>query len=112
MTRTRMFVVSSAIGLAVSAAWLAGIAIRSADAQQAPADASKAAGHAHKPGAAPHDHDHPPIPAAYANVHIPTHVWTDPKMLAKGKEIFTAKCALCHGEKGDGKGPGSVNQAG
>ena len=36
-------------------------------------------------------------------------VWTDPKMLAKGKEIFTAKCALCHGEKGDGKGPGSVN---
>ena len=36
-------------------------------------------------------------------------VWTDPKMIAKGKEIFIAKCALCHGEKGDGKGPGSVN---
>ena len=28
---------------------------------------------------------------------------------AKGKEIFVAKCALCHGEKGDGKGPGAVN---
>ena len=27
----------------------------------------------------------------------------------KGKEIFAAKCALCHGEKGDGKGPGSAN---
>ena len=36
-----------------------------------------------------HDHDHPPIPAAYENAHIPTHAWTDPKMLAKGKEIFT-----------------------
>jgi len=30
-------------------------------------------------------------------------------MIAKGKEIFTAKCVLCHGETGDGKGPGSVN---
>jgi Cu/Ag efflux protein CusF len=30
-------------------------------------------------------------------------------MIAKDKEIFTAKCALCHGEKGDGKGPGAVN---
>jgi mono/diheme cytochrome c family protein len=109
VTRTRMFVVRSAIGLVVSVAWLAGIAISSTHAQQAPADASKATGHAHKPGAAQHDHDHPPIPAAYANAHIPTNVWTDPRMLVKGKEIFTAKCALCHGEKGDGKGPGSVN---
>ena len=30
-------------------------------------------------------------------------------MIAKGKEIYMAKCALCHGEKGDGKGPGSAN---
>ena len=90
MTRTRMFVVSSAIGLVVSAAWLAGIAIRSGHAQQAPADASKAAGHAHKPGAAQHDHDHPPIPAAYANAHIPTHSGQTQDS-RQGKEIFTAK---------------------
>lgn len=109
MTRTRVLVVLATVGFAVSAGWLAGIAVRSAQAQQPPAKASGAAGHAHKPGSPQHDHDHPPIPAAYANAHIPTHVWTDPKMLAKGKEIFTAKCALCHGEKGDGKGPGSVN---
>ena len=81
MTRTRILV-SITVGLAVSAAWLAGIAVANGQ----------------------HDHEHPPIPPAYANAHIPTHVWTDPMMLAKGKEIFTAKCALCHGERGDGRG--------
>lgn len=30
-------------------------------------------------------------------------------MIARGKEIFDAKCALCHGQKGDGKGPGAAN---
>ncbi len=109
MTRMRTLVVIGTVGLAVSAAWLAGTAVGSAQTQQPPAKASGSAGHTDKPGGPQHDHDHPPIAAAYANAHIPTHVWTDPKMLAKGKEIFTAKCALCHGEKGDGKGPGSVN---
>jgi mono/diheme cytochrome c family protein len=86
VTRTRILVPIT-VGLAVSTTWLAGIAV----------------------GSGPHDHEHAPIAAAYANAHIPTHVWTDPEMIARGKEIFTAKCALCHGEKGDGKGPGSVN---
>ena len=106
MTRIRILVVIGAVGLAVSTPCLV---VSGAQAQQPPAKASGAPGHTHKPGSPQHDHDHPPIPAAYTNAHIPTHVWTDPKMLAKGKEIFTAKCALCHGEKGDGKGPGSVN---
>jgi mono/diheme cytochrome c family protein len=56
-----------------------------------------------------HDHEHPAVPAAYANAHIPEKVWTDLTMIAKGKEIYLAKCALCHGEKGDGKGPGAAN---
>ena len=103
MARTRVSVVIVMVGLAVSAAWLAGLTLRSAQAQQTPASPPKAKGHGHG------DHEHPAVPAAYANAHIPTRVWTDPKMLAKGKEIFTVKCALCHGEKGDGKGPGSVN---
>lgn len=61
------------------------------------------------PAAGAHAHVHAPVPAAYAMSHIPARVWTDPRMIARGKEIFTAKCALCHGEKGDGKGPGSAN---
>jgi mono/diheme cytochrome c family protein len=110
VTRTRVFVITVMVGLAMSAASLAGLAIRSAQAQQPPASAPKAGDHGHKPGNAAHgDHEHPPIAAAYANTQIPPGVWTDPKMIAKGKEIFIAKCALCHGEKGDGKGPGSVN---
>jgi hypothetical protein len=66
------------------------------------------AAHKHAPGAHG-DHDHPAVPAAYANAHVPAEAWTDPRMIARGKEIFIAKCALCHGEKGDGKGPGAAN---
>ena len=56
-----------------------------------------------------HDHDHPAVPPAYAKAHLPDSAWTDPKMLARGREIYVAKCALCHGEKGDGRGPGAAN---
>ena len=51
------------------------------------------------------DHDHAAVPDAYANAHVPERVWTDPAMIARGKEIYATKCALCHDEKGDGKGP-------
>jgi mono/diheme cytochrome c family protein len=61
-------------------------------------------------GAGAHeDHEHPPVPAAYAGAHVPIHVWTDPRAIAKGKEVFAAKCALCHGENGNGKGSGAAN---
>ena len=93
MTRTRMFVVIGAVGLAVSAAWLADIAVRSAHAQQAPADASKAAGHAHKPGSPQHDHDHPPIPAAYGNAHIPTHA-VGARLAVHGQRVVSNKWLL------------------
>jgi len=28
--------------------------------------------------------------------------------IQKGKEVFEQKCALCHGDKGDGKGPAAA----
>lgn len=89
MTRTRLSLVVLIVGLIVSAAGVCGPTARCA--------------YAHE------DHVHPSVPAAYANAHLPTGVWTDPPTIARGQEIFAAKCAVCHGERGDGKGPGAAN---
>ena len=104
MTRT-----GTTATLLVVAVVLAAAGARHAEAQQPKASAPKVPAHSHAPGQGHADHDHPPVPTAYANAHLPAAVWTDPKMIGRGKEIYVAKCALCHGEKGDGKGPGSVN---
>src|SRR5947207_14131020 len=50
-------------------------------------------------------HAHVPAPLEYADVHVPLSVWTDAAMIARGKEIYTTRCAVSHGEQGDGKGP-------
>ena len=74
--------------VAVYAAWLAAGAVRDVGAHT--------------------DHDHAAVSAAYAGAHVPDRVWTDHAMIARGKEIYAAKCALCHGENGDGKGPAAA----
>src|SRR5439155_974730 len=53
-------------------------------------------------------HAHVPAPTEYADIHVPLSVWTDAAMIARGKEIYTTTCAVCHGDSGDGKGDGSV----
>jgi len=53
-------------------------------------------------------HAHVPAPLEYADVHVPLSVWTDPMMIARGKEIYTVRCAVCHGDQGDGKGPAGL----
>ena len=53
-------------------------------------------------------HAHVPAPLPYADAHVPISVWTDPKMIARGKEIYTTRCAVCHGDAGDGKGPAGL----
>ena len=50
-------------------------------------------------------HAHVPAPLEYADAHVPPSVWTDTAMIARGKEIYSVKCAVCHGDEGDGKGP-------
>lgn len=99
-----------AFGLAVSAASLSMVQVRSTHAHQSPGSGSGPAGQTRPSGDHPHgDHEHPAVPAAYARADVPIHVWTSPAMIARGKEIFSAKCALCHGETGDGKGPGAAS---
>jgi hypothetical protein len=49
-----------------------------------------------------------PAPLEYADLHVPPNVWTDPAMIARGKEIYTTNCAVCHGDEGDGKGPAGL----
>jgi len=53
-------------------------------------------------------HAHVPAPLEYADAHMPLGAWTDPAMIARGKEIYAVRCAVCHGDAGDGKGPAGV----
>lgn len=51
----------------------------------------------------------PEPPAQFASMKDPLTATTD--NLAKGKDIFTANCAVCHGADGGGNGPsaGALN---
>ncbi len=53
-------------------------------------------------------HAHVPAPLEYADIHVPLSVWTDHAMIARGKGIYTTRCAVCHGDQGDGKGPAGM----
>lgn len=50
-------------------------------------------------------HSHAVVPPAYQGLVAPPSVWTDAAKLARGREIYAAKCAACHGERGAGDGP-------
>ena len=48
----------------------------------------------------------PPVPAAYADKHMPEGWWTDAKIIEEGRAIYEGKldadvnCASCHGRDG------------
>lgn len=51
-------------------------------------------------------HDHGQVPANYASLENPFS--GDQSALEAGKALYDGKCASCHGESGDGKGPGGT----
>ncbi len=53
------------------------------------------------------------MPKSFEGKHMPDGWWTDPKIIARGKEVYTGKvnkkvkCAKCHGVKGKPKAKGA-----
>jgi mono/diheme cytochrome c family protein len=70
--------------------------------------------HAHSDKTQDHDHAgdaahaHAPVPPEYRSAHVPAAAWVDARLIARGKEIYGTRCAVCHGDAGDGKGPAGV----
>jgi mono/diheme cytochrome c family protein len=44
------------------------------------------------------------LPPAYRRVEVPQERLSSPGARARGKDLFLANCALCHGVRGDGHG--------
>ena len=65
--------------------------------------------HQHGHDAGEHEsHVHVPVPPEYSSAHVPAAAWTHPRLLARGRDIYMARCAVCHGERGDGRGPAAA----
>ena len=47
------------------------------------------------------------VMAVVAAVMVPSSAWAQAGDASAGKAVYERKCLLCHGEKGDGKGPGA-----
>src|SRR5205809_3788006 len=105
----RALVVAMAVG---SSAWLLMPQVgRAHDPDSKPPTAAGTAvepGHSQPPGRDhQHDlesregeaHEHPPVPPDYQRAHVPAFVWTNERMLARGKTIHLERCAVCHGER-------------
>src|SRR5688572_2470993 len=55
-----------------------------------------------------HEHGSIPVPAPYVAVKPPPGLWTDTRMIARGKLIHAEKCVTCHGDRGDGRVPAAA----
>lgn len=108
-------VVSGLIVVSVMAAAALALLSRAADAQGPPtgtggrqhgtADGEHGG---HDQGQGEMRHVHAPVPAEYRSAHVPASAWTDLGLLARGKVIYASRCAVCHGDSGDGRGPAAV----
>lgn len=50
-------------------------------------------------------HLHAAVPPEYAALGPAPSIWTDPEVLRRGGVIHAARCAVCHGSRGEGDGP-------
>jgi mono/diheme cytochrome c family protein len=53
------------------------------------------------PGCGDVDRD---LPRPYRGIEVPAALLASPEARARGGMLFRAHCALCHGERGDGRG--------
>jgi len=44
------------------------------------------------------------LPPPYASTSVPAERLRSPEAIARGRALFAANCALCHGERADGRG--------
>jgi mono/diheme cytochrome c family protein len=44
------------------------------------------------------------LPAAYRRVAVPAERLADPAARVRGRALFLTHCAICHGERADGRG--------
>jgi mono/diheme cytochrome c family protein len=51
------------------------------------------------------------LPPDYRRVEVPRARLRSPEAVARGRVFFAANCALCHGERGDGRGRRSAGFA-
>ena len=45
------------------------------------------------------------LPAAYRRLAVPEETLSSPEARRRGRALFLQHCALCHGDRGDGRGP-------
>ena len=62
-----------------------------------------------KPDESAISHDHTVVPPEYQATAAPSGLWTDAAMVVRGKRVYEAKCAICHGEQGGGDGPDAAD---
>ena len=56
-------------------------------------------------------HVHATVPAEYAKQSPAAGLWTDRAVLDRGRTIYDAQCAICHGPRGAGTGPAAAGLA-
>ena len=44
------------------------------------------------------------LPQPYARAPVPAESLRSPESIARGRALYAANCALCHGERADGRG--------